>query len=228
MKPSCLMAVTAASIMSVCVIVSQAMAQQMPPRPAVSSQASSPPNIALLDVSFIFKNHPRFKAMREELEADVRREEANVNRESDAIRKLGEQLDSFRKGSPDFKAMEEEIARRQADLTVKVQLQRKEFLNREAKIYNNVYQEIEQEVGYYCANRGIDMVLRFNGDEVDVDKPDSVLSYINKPVVWYDKSRDITPFIRDALVNRNGNQPAGERIGSPPARPGASSNPFHK
>ena len=47
------------------------------------------------------------------------------------------------------------------------------------------------------------MVLRFNGDPVDVDKPDSVLSYINKPVVWYDKSRDITPIILDSLVKRS-------------------------
>ena len=46
--------------------------------------------------------------------------------------------------------MEEEIARREADLSVKVQLQRKEFLMREAKIYNTIYQEIEQEVDYYC------------------------------------------------------------------------------
>ncbi len=32
---------------------------------------------------------------------------------------------------------------------------------------------------------GIDMVLRFNSEPVDVDKPDSVLQFINKPVVWY-------------------------------------------
>jgi len=37
--------------------------------------------------------------------------------------------------------------------------------------------------------------LRFNGEAVDVDRPDSVLTYINKPVVWYDRELDITEHI---------------------------------
>jgi Skp family chaperone for outer membrane proteins len=224
-KLSRIMAVTAASLL-LGLICSEAFAQS-PVRPVGSPQAGNPPNIALLDVSYIFKNHPRFKGLMEEMKADVDRAESDVNKERDAIRKLMVQLDSFHKGSPDYKAMEEEIARREADLTVKVQLQRKDFLTREAKIYNTVYQEIEQEVNYYCSNKGIDMVLRFNGDPVDVDKPDSVLSYINKPVVWYDKSRDITPIILDSLTKRTGTQPVGNQLGRPPVRPGAG-NPFQK
>jgi Skp family chaperone for outer membrane proteins len=220
------MALMAASLLSLIVIGSQVFSQGVPTRMGTSPQAGAGPNIALLDVSFIFKNHPRFKSMMDEMKADVDRAEADVNKERDTIRKLVGDLERFHKGSPDYKAMEEEIARREADLTVRVQLQRKEFLMREAKIYNNVYQEIEQEVGYYCANRGIDLVLRFNGDEVDVDKPDSVLSYINKPVVWYNKSLDITPIIRDALVNRGGPS-GGNRVGRQPVNPGAS-NPFQE
>jgi len=220
-----LMAVTAAGFLSLSLIGSQVFAQGVPARQSAAPQAGSTPNIALLDVSYIFKNHPRFKAMMEEMKADVDRAESDVNRERDSLRKLVEQLDNFRKGTPDYKAMEEEIARKEADLTVKVQLQRKDFLSREAKIYHTVYQEIEQEVDYYCANKGIDMVLRFNGDPVDVNKPDSVLSYINKPVVWYDKNRDITPIILDSLVKRGGVPAAGNRMGNQPARPGS---PFQK
>jgi len=221
-----LMAVTAV-LLSFSLIGSQAVAQGVPARQPVAMQPGSAPNIALLDVSYIFKNHPRFKAMMEEMKSDVEQAETNVNKERDTLRKLVEQLDTFRKGSPDYKAMEEEIARKEADLTVKVQLQRKDFLQREARIYHTVYQEISQEVDYYCANKGIDMVLRFNGDPVDVDKPDSVLSYINKPVVWYDKSRDITPIILDALIKRGGAPAAGNQLGRPPVRPSAG-NPFNK
>ncbi len=226
MKSSRLMAVMAAGLLSFSLIGSQAFAQGAPPRQGVSPQAVSAPNIVLLDISYIFKNHPRFKAMMDEMKSDVERTESDVNRERDTIRKLVEQLDTFHKGSQDYKAMEEEIARKQADLTVKVQLQRTQFLEREAKIYHTVYQEIEQEVNYYCSSKGIDMVLRFNGDPVDVNKPDSVLSYINKPVVWYDKNRDITPIILDSLAKRSGVPAAGTQIGRPPVRPGT--NPFQK
>jgi outer membrane protein len=227
------MAVTAVCLLSISLIGSQAFAQGSPVHPPVTGQAGPAPNIALLDVSYIFKNHPRFKSMMDEMKADVDRAESDVNKERDTLRKLVEQMESYRKGTPEYKGLEEEIAKREADLSVRVQLQRKDFLARESKIYFTVYKEIEQEVNYYCTNKGIDMVLRFNGDPVDVDKPDSVLSFINKPVVYYDKGRDITYPILESLVKRSGAPAAGNtgnpgnRIGTPPVRPGAGS-PFQK
>lgn len=222
MKKSYLMAATAACLLSLCFVVLNAFGQGGNLRPSGMGQGSTATNIALLDVSYIFKNHPRFKSMMEEMKSDVERAETAVNGERDKLRKLVEQLDTLRKGTQDYKNMEEEIARREAELSVKVSMQRKEFLTSEAKIYNTVYQEIEQEVGYYCSSRGIDIVLRFNGDPVDVNKPDSVLSYINKPVVFYSKSLDITPNILDAMVKRSGAPAGNNRMG---ARP---SNPFQK
>jgi Skp family chaperone for outer membrane proteins len=198
-------------------------AQGVPVRQPVGAQPGAAPNVALLDVSYIFKKHPRFKSMMEEMKTDVERAESDVNREKNTLRDLVGKLESFRKGSDDYKAMEEEIAKREADLTVRVQLQRKDFLQREAKIYHSIYQEIAQEVDYYCKSNGIDMVLRFNGDPVDVDKPDSVLSFINKPVVWYDPNRDITPIILENLIKRGGTQVQGTRMGNPPSK-----NPFQK
>ncbi|MGW8255915.1 MAG: OmpH family outer membrane protein [Thermoguttaceae bacterium] len=182
-------------------------------------QAGFRPNIALLDVSYLIKHHPRYKAMIDALMADGDKFEAEVNHENASIRQLGEKLNTYRQGSPEHKQMEEEIARRQADLTVKVKLQRNDFLQREAKIYHSVYKEIAQEVEHYCANNNIDMVLKFNGDPVDVDKPGSILSYINKQVVWYDKNRDITPIILDAVRKRNGAQ-GGNQLGIRQTMPG--------
>jgi Skp family chaperone for outer membrane proteins len=226
-KFSRILAVSAAGLLCLAFVVTQVFSQGLPPRQGMAPQAGNPPNIALLDVSFIFKNHPRFNALMEEMKNDVKRAEEDVNREGDSMRKLAEKLDGYIKGSQDYKQLEEEMAKKEAELRVKVTLQRKTFLEREAKIYHNVYQEIAQQVDYYCTNKGIGIVLRFNGDPVDVNKPDSVLSYINKPVVWYEKSRDITPDILDALIKRGGVPAANNRIGSPMQRPGGNS-PFQK
>ena len=181
------------------------------------------PALALLDVSRIFKNHQRFKGMMDDMKADVERAEAQVKAEREAITKLAERLQEFHKGTTDYNEMEEELAKRQADLQVQVQLQKNEFLQREAKIYHNVYQEIWQATDYFCKQNGIDMVLRFNGEPVDVDRPDSVLTYINKPVVWYRRGLDITrPDL--AGVESDGDQsgPGEPRV---PVRPGV---PFNK
>jgi Skp family chaperone for outer membrane proteins len=176
------------------------LAQAQVPMGAPSGQSPAAVRLALLDVGRIFKNHARFKGMMEAMKADVERAEKQVKAERDEINKLGENMQEFRKGTIEYKQKEEELAKRQADLQVKVQLQKNEFLQREAKIYHNVYQEILQVTDYFAKQNRIDMVLRFNGEEVDVERPDSVLSFINKPVVWYDPGLDIT---NDILRNVN-------------------------
>ena len=186
-------------------------------RPAGSRRPGR--SVALLDVSRIFKNHARFKGMMEDMKADVEARrgpgQGRARRPSASSPKA---LQQFRKGTPDYKQMEEELAKRQADLAVQVQLQKNEFLQREAKIYHNVYQEIWQATDYFCKQNGIDMVLRFNGEPVDVERPDSVLTFINKPVVWYDRGLDITTAILQELNRTAVNPgPADQRGTAQPA-----------
>lgn len=221
MKNSHLLAALAA-VLSLTYFSSLAVAQA-PAKPAAG------PSIALLDVSYIFKNHARFKGRMEEMKADVERAEQQVKTERDAITKLAERLQDFRKGTPDYKQMEEELAKRGADLQVAVQMQKSEFLQREAKIYHDVYQEIWQVTDYYAKQNSIDMVLRFNGDPVDVDRPDSVLSFINKPVVWYQKQLDITPAVLQEL-NRSAPpaRQADKRNGAAAPAPGRAPSPFNQ
>jgi Skp family chaperone for outer membrane proteins len=159
--------------------------------------------MALLDVSRIFKNHQRFKSMLDQLKADADQAEAKVKSEREAMGQLVERMQEYRKGTPEYKQMEEELAKRQADLTVGVNLQKNDFMQREAKIYHSVYQEIWEATDYFCKQHQIDMVLRFNGEPVDVERPDSVLAHINKPVVWYDQGLDITDLILKDLNKRS-------------------------
>jgi Skp family chaperone for outer membrane proteins len=188
--------------------------------PAAPSAAGS--RLALLDVSRIFKSHQRFKGMMDDMKADVERAEAQVKAERENIGQLADRLQEFHKGTPEYKQMEEDLAKRQAELAVRVNLQKNEFLQREAKIYNSVYQEILQATDYFCKQNRIDMVLRFNSDQVDVERPDSVLAFINKPVVWYDRGLDITDAILQDL-NRNAINP-----GPASRTPTQQGVPFHK
>lgn len=214
----------AASLLSLTLSGTVAAAQTPPIRPAGPPPAarpqSAPPVVALLDVSYIFKKHARLKALMDEMKGDVDVAEARVKEQRDAILKLREQLNTFHPGSPDYKALEETVAKRQADLAIKIQQQKREFLIREAKNYYTVYQEIQQEVNYYCQSQGVAVVLRFSREAVDVDSPDSVLAEINKPVITYDRNLDIT----DLILNQLNRRPAGGNtnpVGTRP-RPGVS------
>jgi Skp family chaperone for outer membrane proteins len=78
---------------------------------------------------------------------------------------------------------------------------RKEFLEREAKVYYQTYLEVVDAVKYYAKRQNIGLVLRFNGEPVDPNRRDDVLREINKPVVVQDQI-DITPDVL-ALLNRD-------------------------
>ncbi len=213
MKHSLRWAVPAAAVLSLAILFSLAMAQA-PARPAGG------PNVALLDVSYIFKNHARLKRMMEDMKADVERAEQQIKKDKEELTKLGEKLQDFNKGTQNYQQLEEELAKRQADLQVRVQLQKNQFLQQEATIYHNVYQEILQATEYYCKQNNIDMVLKFNGDPVDVNRPESIQNELYKPVVWYQKSLDITPAILQEL-NRTAIDP---RAAQPAQRPGVPFN----
>ena len=69
---------------------------------------------------------------------------------------------------------------------------RKDFMEREAKVYYQTYLEVVDAVKYYAKRHNIGLVMRFNGEPVDPNRRDDVLREINKPVVMQDQI-DITP-----------------------------------
>jgi Skp family chaperone for outer membrane proteins len=222
-KQSHLAAVLVAGVLATCVLslllTGSAGAQGVAPARTVARPGGS---VALLDVGYIFEKHLRFKMMTDDLKGDIEGAEADVQAERKTLTGMVEQLREFRNVSPtEYKRMEEDVANRQAALQVRIQLQRKEFVQREARIYHTVYQEILQELEYYCEHNPIDMVLNFSGNPVDVERPESVLAYINRPVVRYGKDRDITGYILNALNERvRGTQtPAPGGMGSRPITP---------
>jgi Skp family chaperone for outer membrane proteins len=179
----------------------------------------------VIDIGYIFKNHVRFKQMMDSLKQEVQQAEARIRAENEAIRQLTQQLEQERPGTPNYKQLEETIAKRRADLQVQTSLQRKEFLLREAKLHYAVYQEIEQVVRYYATQNNIAVVLRFNGEPADPDDPESILREINKPVVYYAQSLDLTPVVLEAL-NRSAAQTATPRQPTAPAGRTGLPNPY--
>jgi Skp family chaperone for outer membrane proteins len=191
-----------AAVGGVLVVLSLAVLTASAQRPG--GNAASQSGIALLDVNRVFKNHGRFQQMMADMKTDLQAEEEMVRKEKEAITGEVEVLKSIKTGTPDYKEREQRVATRQADLNVRLQLKRKEFLLREAKMYNAVYQEVEQEVRYYASQMGIAMVLRYNGDTVDPDNPEDVLRNISKPVVCFAPGMDITDVIIQQLNIRGG------------------------
>jgi Skp family chaperone for outer membrane proteins len=168
----------------------------------IAVPAGEPAKIALVDVNNIFKQNSAFKEAMESLKTEADGLDKKM-REGQIVMAMSQNdLKNLTPGSSEYAEMEEKIARLKTDLTLEAQTKRREMLIRQAKIYGQTYSEIAGEIAKCSAERKIDMVLRFMGDPVDSNNPDSILQEINKPVVYYDHKLDITPDILKTLAEK--------------------------
>jgi Skp family chaperone for outer membrane proteins len=162
---------------------------------------SSKYGVAVVDISYIFKKHERFKATMDQMKKEMETIETELKADREKIAVQEQERNKYNVGSAEYKKMDEDIAQQMANFNLKMGKLRKEFLEREAKVYYQTYLEVVDAVKYYAKRQNIGLVLRFNGEPVDPNRRDDVLREINKPVVVQDQI-DITPDVL-ALLNRD-------------------------
>ena len=193
--------------------------------PAARPAAAAPTQVgingmAVVDVAYIFKNHARFKQQMEGMKAKVDAAEEQVKKAQADMKQMVEQIKAFQPGTPEYKRIEADLTKKQADLQVQVNLQKKDFMEQEGKIYYAVSVEVEDAVKRLATKYNIALVLRFNGDQVDASNRDDILRNINKPIVFYDPRMDITPYILQDLNRPTvGTGPVGVRPSGTGAAP---------
>ena len=185
------------------------------PRPAAPPAGAAPNQVVVLDVGYIFKNHAGFNAEMAKIKEDVQQVENRLKQEQERIKQMVEQLKAYQPGTPEYRKIEGDVAKAQGDFTVKAQLEKKDFLDREAKVYHKVYGEVERAVASFCRQNRIAVVHRFDGEVVDSRETDrnKIMGHLSRPIVYYDPAVDITA---DILKMING--PAAV-AGQPAAQP---------
>jgi Skp family chaperone for outer membrane proteins len=173
------------------------MVLSLPVHTVHAQGASRPPatHQAVIDIGYIFKNHARFKTLMDKMRDEVMAAENGLKAERDRINGLVEQLKGFNPGTPEFKKLEAEVAKAQGEFNVTAQLQKKDFMDREAAVYQEVFGEIQQVVTKFAQEHGIAVVHRFDGNPVNGADRNQVLQSITKSLVYYDTTIDITPDI---------------------------------
>jgi Skp family chaperone for outer membrane proteins len=183
-----------------CLVHSSAFAQ---PPMSPGMQAASP-GVYLVDINYIFKKHVRLRAQLKELTEEGAKVQKGFE---DQLRELQEQSKplgpgGYKPGTMEYTQLEERLVKQKADIQAQIQLKRKDFIQREARLYFNAYREISEEVARYCQQRGIALVMNFNGDAIHDDNPEDVARGISNKVVFYNRALDLTPEILPAFVKQ--------------------------
>jgi Skp family chaperone for outer membrane proteins len=148
--------------------------------------------IAVVDISFIFKNYPGFTSQMEALKTEMQAADSKLKGDHERLQKLEEQRNTMKPGSPEFKQLDEQLAHLKAEFQIKQGTIRRDFLEREAKVYYQTYNDVSQAVKSYATQHNIGMVLRFNGDAIDPAQREDVMRAIMQPIV-HQNNIDITP-----------------------------------
>jgi Skp family chaperone for outer membrane proteins len=177
--------------------------------------------VAVVDVTYIFKNYKRFNAMMEQMKKDVEATELQLAEERKQINAEVEALNSkFQAGTPEYEREDDRITELKTKFNLRMTRQRKDFLDREAKIYYQAHLEVNDAVKYYALRHNLGLVLRFNGDPVDPNDRQAVLRAINNPIV-FQNGIDITPNVLSDLDRQQVN-PAPNVGNRTPNIPGQS------
>jgi Skp family chaperone for outer membrane proteins len=204
-----------------------AQAQQAAP-PAAAAGATAPQyganagkyGVAVVDISYVFKNYPGFTAEIEKLKKEMEAADGQLKADSERLVQMQQQRDTLKPGSEDFKKIDEQLAREKADFSIKQGTIRRDFLEREAKIYFTTYNRVSEVVKYVATQHGIGMVLRFNGDPIDPQQREDVMRAIMQPIV-FQNNVDITPDVLTLLTRQSGGAAAAAAPGNARA-PGAT------
>jgi Skp family chaperone for outer membrane proteins len=168
-------------------------------KPKVSAAPASktvipPTSIVVLDVALVFKSHARFKQRLDEVRREIDRLDGEYSRERQTILAQGTRLANFRSGSPEYKKIEDRMARDSSELRIKTLARKNELLEREGKIYYETYREIQAAVARVAERYNISLVARYDSDATDADDRGSVIKAINREVV-YQRNLDITKLV---------------------------------
>ena len=148
--------------------------------------------VALVDIGLVFKNHPRFSAQLAQLrnQADAFKSETQQLQQKLLLK--ADQLNQYEKESVEYQDLEANLAKESATLEVDQRSKMRDLLKDEALLHFNTYVEVSDYVSQYCQEYGIQLVLRFNSEDMDRKQPQSIMQRVNGGVVYHSQTADIT------------------------------------
>lgn len=170
--------------------------------PQQATNAQSPQSkIVVVDVAQVYKSHNTFNAELEAMKQDVEAFKASIQRETQRLQQLSEDLKRFDPNSDDYKRREEELSTDTAKLGVFRNQKNREFLEREARLYFDTYIGINRQMSSIADEYGITLVLRVDNNVPDAKDRQSVLQAVNRNIVYKQPQTDYTAMLIER-VNR--------------------------
>ena len=157
--------------------------------------ASAQTKVAIVDVGAIFKQHTSFAAALEALKNQADGFKAEALKAQQSLAQRAKVLQTLLPDSDDFRAKQTELAQKAAALQVEQNGVMQKLMEKEAMLHHETYQQVNELISKYCDARGIQLVLRYSNQEMDLAQPGSVMQRVNSSVIYHNPDYDITQAI---------------------------------
>ncbi len=169
--------------------------------------------VAVIDMGFIFDNHPTMKDQVAAIDAEIKKAEEEINKRREEVLKQLEILKTFEENTPTFKQQEDKIADAESKLKLDFVRREKEFAEAKAKIIYDTYKQVEGVTKQFAELNQIGLVVRYSRSEMDPKKPTTVAQGINKDIVYFNPAFDLTDGVLNFIRNQSPaapTQPGGQ------------------
>lgn len=157
---------------------------------------SAQTRVAIVDIGTVFKQHPTFAAELEKLKQEADAFKATSVQAQQSLAQEAEGIKAnYDPDSVDFKNAQTALAQKAAALQVEQGRKMQGLMEREAGLHFQTYQQVKDLIEQYCDAKGVQLVLRYNSQQMDPNQPGSVMQRVNSSVVYHNPTNDITKVI---------------------------------
>jgi Skp family chaperone for outer membrane proteins len=183
---------------------------------AQAGPKNGPSSIALVDVSYILKQHPTMNTNMEAIKAEMTQAQDDIESRRKALLAETESVGkNYNPDSVEFKQKQESLISQESKLRVDFMGKEKEFAEKQAGVIYNSYRSINDAISVVAKHYNYDLVLRYSReqDQMDPKKPQSVNFGIQRDVLFINPQVDVTEIVLQVLKS---NTPAAASTAAAP------------
>lgn len=180
----------------------------------VQAQTKAPPaptkghRVGLIDMAHVFQNYKKFEGLRNNLQAEIEKSDAEAKGKVEHLQKMQGELKKYDSGSAQYEAAEKKVLEGKGDFDAFRASTQRRLARRESEMFKTIYTDVTAAVKLYAEYAKFDHVMRYNRKDVsDAMPPQEAVQTMNKTFIYTKSENDITKVVLDYLNNKYAKDP---------------------
>lgn len=167
---------------------------------AQDSSANMPHKVGLIDMAYVFQNYTKFEDLRNQMQAEIEKSEAEGKAMMERLQKMQEEIKKYDAGSPQYEQAEKTILNEKGKFDAFRAATQRQLARRESEMFKTIYGDVTAAVTKYAEYAKFTHVMRFNRKGIDdTTSPQEAVQTMNKTFIYWNKSNDITDMVLNFL-----------------------------